>query len=1009
MAVAPSHATSHTICRCRSLTLLTTRAAPIALCCLALCGLIPTRAQGTTFVLMDERTLLESSDAVIVATVTAIEAALPEPDGPIYTYVHVQPERIITGPLAKEPIVLREPGGSMGARHEWIYGAPEFWVGERVLLFLSRNSDGTLQTNSLSMGKYTLSVDASGSTTAVRNFGNGTSVLAADSGNLENTSSQTQPFAPLLSRLRALSQAHAGAGAGPQLTLTPPELGTMPTESHDSFTFISNPAVRWFEPDSGEAVNYFVDSTGDMTLGLTTSRAAVDAALAAWTNVATANLVLQDAGLTAPARLNDCTNTTSRIIFNDPFGEVPDPSGCGGVLAMGGYCATNNTRTVNGTPFFQIATGRVMMNNGWGSCAIWNQCNVAEVLTHEIGHTLGLGHSSEAAPEPNSTLADATMYFRAHFDGRCAAVRSDDIAGISFIYPGTPGPTRTATSTATTSPTPTVTPTRTVTPTASITPTATPTRTVTSTQPPTLTSTTTPTFTKSPTATITPSATSTPTAPPTATPTPAPVCTRLSPNGFGSVQTQNAPSGCSQSWQCAQTDDGDTSYVFSTQTAGTGPRSDLYALDDATGHAEPIVSVVARIVSRSTAGLAANSATAQLKLGTASTIYNGSSVVPTTTYAEAVTSFATNPANGQPWTWADINNLQAGVRHQVASGDEVRTTRVAVDVCWQPAPGAATPTPTVAPLHDVTGRVVYAGTGLPVGGVTMQLNGPTPRTTQSDTAGQFGFSALAETTWCVVPQKSGGANNSITASDAVAVLQAAVGERPLDAAQQLACDVNADGKLSAVDALLVLRYKVGAIAALPAAQQCSSDWVFVPQPATVANLQTASPGLAAGTCQLGSICWTPLSTQANGQDFTAALIGDCSGNWQPGTTGVAHSVKSHTAELRAGAARIERRRGATRGSLVRVPLSLEAPSDIRGLDVSLRYDPAVLAPLAVLPTHSARHALVAMHVSRPGTLLLSLASTEPLRSGTILMLQFETRARSVHTRVGITTATVSAD
>jgi hypothetical protein len=997
--------------------MLRTRASIAALFVLASIGLMSGRAGGTTFVLMDERTLLESSHAVVVGTVTAIESTIAQPDGPIYTYVHVQPERIIKGPLGKDPIVLREPGGVVGDRHEWIYGAPEFWVGERTLLFLSRNADGTLQTNSLSMGKYTLSVDTTGRTTAVRNFGNGTAVLAPNTGNsLDETSPQTQPFLPLLGRLRSLTRAQGDTTPVLPLTVTPPELGTTPTEYHDSFTFLGNPPARWFEPDSGQPVDYFVDSTGDAQLGLTSSRAAVDAALAAWTNVATSSLVLEDAGTTAPIRLNDCSNTTSRVIFNDPFGEVPDPSNCGGVLAMGGYCTTGSTKTINGIQFYQIVVGRVTVNNGWGNCFFWNQCNVAEVLTHEIGHTLGLGHSSEASPEPNATLADATMYFRAHLDGRCASLRSDDIAGISFIYPqsGTPTATPTATWTRTITPTPTVTPTRTPTPTATVAPTATQTPTVTLTQPPTATRTETPTFTRSPTPSITPTATPTvpptltPTPSPTSPPTPPPVCTRLTPNGFGSVQGQNLTSGCSQSWQCEQTDDGDTSYVFSPPTAATGPRTDLYAVDDVAGRSEPIVSVIVRIVSRSTNGLGGSNVAPLLKLGSAPTIFNGSAAVPTTAYAETTASFPNNPATGQAWNWTDINSLQAGVRHQVASTDEVRTTRVAVDVCWLPAPGATTPTVTPQ-QYDVSGQVRYSGSGLPVDGVTVQLDGPMPASMQTDSTGQFTFTGLSEATWRVIPQKLGGANNSITASDAVAVLQAVVGERALDAAQQLACDVNGDGRLSAVDALLVLQYKVGNITSFPATQYCGSDWVFVPQPANAPNLQVTLPGLGGGSCQPGDICWTPLASPATGQDFAAALFGDCSANWQPGTAGVERSVTHNARTVRVGTARLERRSGATRRSLLRVPLLLTASTEVRGLDMTLRYDPNAMRPVSARPTHGARHALVAMNATEPGVLALSLASAQPLRPGTIVLLQFEPRAGRAHARLDVSDATASAD
>ena len=83
------------------------------------------------------------------------------------------------------------------------------------------------------------------------------------------------------------------------------------------------------------------------------------------------------------------------------------------MLAIGGFCASSETRTVNGTSFRRIRVGKVTFNNGWSSCAGWNRCNLSEVATHEIGHTLGFGHATDF---------DATMYASAHFDGRCASL-----------------------------------------------------------------------------------------------------------------------------------------------------------------------------------------------------------------------------------------------------------------------------------------------------------------------------------------------------------------------------------------------------------------------------------------------------------------------------------------------------------------------------------------------------------------------------------------------------------
>jgi hypothetical protein len=55
---------------------------------------------------------------------------------------------------------------------------------------------------------------------------------------------------------------------------------------------------------------------------------------------------------------------------------------------------------------------------------------MAEVATHELGHVLGLNHSADGT---------ATMAAFAHFDGRGASLKNDDLAGLAMIYPITTG------------------------------------------------------------------------------------------------------------------------------------------------------------------------------------------------------------------------------------------------------------------------------------------------------------------------------------------------------------------------------------------------------------------------------------------------------------------------------------------------------------------------------------------------------------------------------------------
>src|SRR5262249_55470136 len=147
--------------------------------------------------------------------------------------------------------------------------------------------------------------------------------------------------------------------------------------------------------------------------------------------VATANISIAENGQTFD--LSTPCPGPSKIIFNDPFNEIPDPVSCSGVLGFGGFCTVAAEQKVfNSTTFQRALRGRYVLANGWGACPVWNICNVAEVSTHEIGHSIGLGHSADP---------DATMFATAHFDGRCATVKTDDENGVTFIYPTAIPPT----------------------------------------------------------------------------------------------------------------------------------------------------------------------------------------------------------------------------------------------------------------------------------------------------------------------------------------------------------------------------------------------------------------------------------------------------------------------------------------------------------------------------------------------------------------------------------------
>lgn len=382
---------------------------------------LPVSAVATTFVLADEQQLAQQADVVVLGKVARVEAVADPRTGGIVTEVELIPEQVIAGNVPSVGLVLREPGGDLGSRAQHFYGSAVYEVGESALVFAQQRPDGRLATAGMAMGKYHV-IRSAGLALATRDLGEGVTVIDKQSAALG-----TQPVRQTFDLNVLLDSVHstlAGHPSEPAQALSFGEGAVKEPNDTDPFSFLGSPA-RWFEPDDGVAVNYFMDGRGDSVLGYAASLTAVNAALAAWTNLASSTIELRNAGSLEDLTPGGCAGP-NQIVFDDPAGQIADPYFCTGVLAVGGYCTTNDMRDVHGTTFRRITVGKVVFGNGWNGCATWNPCNVSEVLTHELGHTIGIGHSSQYA---------STMYAYAHFDGRCATLRPDDMAAANMLYP----------------------------------------------------------------------------------------------------------------------------------------------------------------------------------------------------------------------------------------------------------------------------------------------------------------------------------------------------------------------------------------------------------------------------------------------------------------------------------------------------------------------------------------------------------------------------------------------
>jgi hypothetical protein len=320
-----------------------------------------------------------------------------------------------------------------------------------------------------------------------------------------------------------------------------------------------------------------------------------------------------------------------------------------------------------------------------------------------------------------------------------------------------------------------------------------------------------------------------------------------------------------------------------------------------------------------------------------------------------------------------------------------------------PSP-SPTPTSTRTGHYHVSGRVRYYGNSSAVNGATVMMagsGGAMPATT--DATGTFDFPDVTAGAWELNPEKQGDVKLGVTALDAAYVLQTVNGSRTLDATQQLACDVTGNGSLSALDASRILQFAVGMITHLPVADACASDFVFVPDPLS-SSAEVVTPLFTNNVCQPGGFRFNPLQTDAAEQNFTAALFGDCTGNW---SSGAAAAVRQTVKPARVW---LGRPRPWADGAW-RVPVYVASRAPVDAVELQLDYDPLAAAFESVQLADAMNGGLSRAHADASGLLRVAVAnpSSMQLRHGRIALLVLHAGKRPTLQLLGATVNDDEAD
>lgn len=379
-------------------------------------GLATLQASSVLPLSFDEQ--FQSAKAIFRGTVVEV-ASYTDTNGLIYTRTAVRVEETFKG---KCPSVIRlvHRGGEadgVGMRDDL---SPRFNVGEDCVLYVSRREDGTLFADLGDVGVVRLQRGGAGA------FGAGHENLLNKIRSKKNAAipgeDVTDQSAGMPSGFTASPSGDSSGGS-----------------TNGLLTDIYGVPTRFPAPDRGETIPYLVDVTF-LPTGITVSNAltAVSNAFSVWAAASSFKFSFAGTNNFGMAAANLNTNDgIFRIQLHDAYNYIAS----GNILGVGGsYYSTGLLAgaswgpggNVAGMEFNRSQCGFVVLKHT--NVVMQTLATFTEVLTHEVGHVIGLAHSSNVTTN-DSVLTNSIMYYLAHADGRGAKLNSYDTNVIRAVHP----------------------------------------------------------------------------------------------------------------------------------------------------------------------------------------------------------------------------------------------------------------------------------------------------------------------------------------------------------------------------------------------------------------------------------------------------------------------------------------------------------------------------------------------------------------------------------------------